>query len=100
DGKPLPEAVVMFSPSGGQGGPAYGVTDHEGNYELRYSPERNGAVTGECVVRIKTGVQQFDANRETVRKKELVPEKYNKLSTLRVVVSPETMTYDFDLKSR
>ncbi|MDZ4821816.1 MAG: hypothetical protein SGJ20_22875 [Planctomycetota bacterium] len=100
DGKPLPAAVVMFVPNGTSGGPAYGVTDSEGNYELRYSPGRAGAVTGNCLVRIKTGVQKMDENRNTVRTKELVPDKYNKLSTLRVEVGPDTKSYDFALSTQ
>ena len=36
DGKPLPNATVTFSPTNGQGSPAYGVTDAMGHYTLNF----------------------------------------------------------------
>ena len=52
-GEPLPEAEIEFQPEA-EGTPSYGTTDQEGRYELRFTPERNGAMVGTHRVQITT----------------------------------------------
>jgi hypothetical protein len=90
----------MLAPVGGKGGPAYAVTDEDGRYEVTYTHERDGAVVGECIVRIKTGFQSFEDEQAGRARPETVPAKYNVQSTLKVNVQPGGGPYDFELKSK
>jgi len=100
DGAPLARAAVILAPVGGKGGPAYAVTDDEGRYELAYTHDRQGAVVGECLVRIKTGFQSFEDEQAGVDRPEKVPAKYNVQSTLKVDVQPGGGPYDFELLTK
>jgi hypothetical protein len=100
DGRPLPRAAVMVAPLAGKGGPAFAVTDEEGQYEITYTHDREGAVVGECIVRIRTGFQSFDDEQKGIARPETVPAKYNLNSELKVNVQPGGGPYDFDLKSK
>ena len=99
DGAPLPHAAVIFAPVGGKGGPAYAVTDDQGRYELQYTHDREGAVVGECLVRVKTGIQSIEDEEHGRPRPERVPAKYNTQSTLTVNVQPGGGPYNFDLQS-
>jgi hypothetical protein len=52
DGKPLPNALVTFSPVG-EGSASTGVTDGDGHYELLYT-DRRGALLGKHKVAVTT----------------------------------------------
>jgi hypothetical protein len=92
DGKPLPNASVVFDPE--QGSISMGRTDDAGHYELRYSFDEMGAVPGKHTVHIGTGDQSAEPPA-----REVVPAKYNHLSKLTQEVKPGENTIDFDLKS-
>jgi hypothetical protein len=67
NGKPLPNAYVMFQPIGTPENPepgrgSMGITDSEGRFQLRYDGGPYGAVVGRHIVRI-TSVQEAD-NKE------------------------------------
>jgi hypothetical protein len=98
DGKPLPNARVVFAPLGERGGPAYAVSNNQGEYELHYTHEKKGAVVGSCLVRINTATRPTDGD-DLPPTLELVPAKYNVESTLHVEVAPEKDSYDFALVS-
>jgi len=100
DGQPLARAAIVLAPVGGKGGPAYAVTDENGNYEIAYTHDRKGAVVGECVVRIKTGFQSVEDEEQKRERPERVPARYNKQTTLSINVQPGGGPYDFDLKSK
>jgi hypothetical protein len=100
DGTPLPKASIMFAPLGGKGGPAIALTDDAGQYELKYTYDRDGAVVGDCIVRIKTGFQSIEDEEQGIVRPEKVPAKYNVKSTLKVNVQPGGGPYDFDLTSK
>lgn len=95
DGKPLPDALVLFLPpaSTDPWREARGVTDAQGHYELIYYGEHKGTVPGEHEVRI-TARDPADIE------KQIVPETYNTRSTLNKTVTPETTTIDFALTSQ
>jgi hypothetical protein len=50
DDRSLPEAIVEFQPASGS--PSEGVTDSAGNYHLRYTAKKKGALLGTHQVRI------------------------------------------------
>jgi hypothetical protein len=89
DGKPLPNATVVFVPANGR--PSGATTDEDGNYVLNYTEGRQGAIPGESTVRILT---MRDADRDEngqpiPGRPETVPARYNSDSTLTFNVEPE-----------
>src|SRR5437773_4075322 len=59
DGKPYPNAMVSFQPTGGKdpmnpGKGSMGITDAQGRFTLVYGGSENGAVVGKHTVRIST----------------------------------------------
>lgn len=101
DGKPLEQAQVSFSPENGR--TSTGTTDASGTYELTYTPTVQGAKIGKHSVRISTFQEpEGDLDNEEKLKggrEELVPEKYNKQTTLTADVKAGENTFDFELKS-
>jgi hypothetical protein len=92
DGKPLPDAVVSFTPEGpGRNSTAF--TDTNGAYSLNYIRDVQGAALGWHTVRITTGDRRS-------RKPELVPGRYNAKSQLREKVTAGENTIDFALVSQ
>lgn len=99
DGKPLPNASLVFVPDGGS--PSMGVTDADGQYELQYSSSKNGATVGRHMVRISTyrsGGEDDDGN-EIPPAPEKVPAQYNVNSTLVKDVKPGSNEINFVLES-
>lgn len=83
EGQPLPDAMVVFEPSGGRS--SLGKTDSQGNFVLQYSSTTKGALVGEHTVRISTFDPPHPAgpNGEmSTLKPEVVPKKYNKETEL------------------
>lgn len=100
DGKPLPNAQVIFSPTGTEGGrPAAAITDEDGYYQLEYSPGNYGATPGAYRVSISTASSKTDEQGNDVPVPETVPAKYNVNSELEVKVPSESGDYDFKLDS-
>lgn len=79
DGEPLANAVIEFTPTGGEGRSSFGRTDEEGNYDLEFARDRNGAWIGENQVLITTAeiLEEGDENGEDRYSPERVPEKYS-----------------------
>ena len=99
DGKPLANAEVEFQPTQGAA-PSYGTTDALGQYELRYTKDKLGAVVGGHVVRITTQTTVVDPETgEESQIPQRVPEKYNYLSELIRQVQSEPNIIDFRLES-
>jgi hypothetical protein len=109
DGSPLAGAVVTFEdPSDDTF--SYGLTDANGKYSLQFDSEMKGVKTGKKVVRISTTKKILGLNSAPSTEggdpdakraeKEVVPEKYNKKSTLEVEVTKGAVRFDFDLQSK
>ncbi|WP_144972051.1 carboxypeptidase-like regulatory domain-containing protein [Bremerella volcania] len=99
DGKPLPKAEVVFTPTEG-GRPATATTDASGKYDLLYTINQKGAPAGEYVVRIRTATTTTGEDGRDIQSPELVPAKYNQQSELVVEVKEGAANqFDFDLKS-
>jgi len=82
DGKPLPNAMIVFSPESGR--PAGARTDEEGNYVLEFTEDREGAVPGKNNVQIRTAMEgsiNEDGSLSSASA-ETVPTKYNVNSEL------------------
>ncbi len=86
DGEPLEGAQVEFNPM--QGNPSYGTTDGQGNYVLKYTKDKPGAVVGSHVVRITTPTTSVDESGKETQVPERVPEEYNYRSELIREVRP------------
>lgn len=98
DGSPLEEAMVTFTPVEG-GRPAAGRTDADGNYELVFSRDDEGALIGEHFVSISTyNVVPGEDDQDKVIP-ERVPAKYNVNSELKETVDAGSNKIDFDLTS-
>ena len=97
DGKPLPDALVTFTPTGSR--PSSGVTDENGFYELIYSAQVKGAKSGEHVVSISTYLPPGpgDDGMFSEGTPETVPVQYNSKSVLiRKVTGNETMNFELE----
>lgn len=99
DGKPLPGAVVMFTPALGR--VSRGRTDPNGAYELRFAGDVKGAVLGEHRVTIST--RWMDEDRTTGKMTqipEVLPPKYNSQTTLTQTVVAGHNKCDFQTTSK
>jgi hypothetical protein len=96
DGKPVPNATIVFESVAEKSGASVGLTDASGKYELYYSRGNKGATQGEHVVRINTF---SDAGEGGTLQRETVPSKYNVESELKSVVKGGTNVANFELKS-
>lgn len=94
NGEPLEFASVRFQPTAAGGKPSSGYTDAEGNYELRFTKDRNGAMVGTHKVRISTFAQSNDGKAPIP---ERVPQEYNDQTTLEREVVAGDNTHDFEL---
>lgn len=82
DGVPFTGAWLEFYPKG-DGAPSYGESDEEGNFKLRYSTGRPGAIEGEHLVtviggKLKKGavpVHKEERGLETLTEGEAPPAK-------------------------
>ena len=100
DGKPLPNAAVVFVPENGR--PAGARTDEDGNYVLNFAQGRKGAIPGNATVRIMTFRDaDQDENGQTIPgSPETVPSRYNAESTLTFNVEPKKSNVaNFELES-
>lgn len=96
DGKPVPNATVIFQKSGAR--PSAARTDKEGYYELVYTDEVNGVALGTHKVFIST-FSEGDPDQDIARQKEMVPAKYNNASELTSDVVAGSQVLDFKLES-
>lgn len=98
NGKPLAGVVVEYSPTGGSGSMAMGLTDESGHYEMMFSMNQKGASLGPNKVTIKTADAGLpDADGKKIR--EIVPSEYNSKSTLVATVIEGANVIDFELTS-
>jgi hypothetical protein len=91
NGQPQPKMWVEFRPAAG-GRPAEGYTDSGGQYELRYTGERAGALVGTHRVRVLSG-GELDS-----RDNQLSPRK--EVHSREVKVESGTNTVDIELSDK
>jgi hypothetical protein len=102
DGAPVANAVVIFE------APdltfSFGRTDEQGRYELMFNSEKSGVLQGEKTVRIRTsgGVGDEGESSEDspeAPSDEKVPACYNSQSKIKVTITSDSSTLNFELKS-
>jgi hypothetical protein len=96
DGKPVPDAAIVFTPKEPGATASMGQTDASGKYELYYSRGNKGAKIGEHSVTINSF---RDAGESGQGQKESIPAKYNVKTELTANVARGSRKIDFDLKS-
>jgi hypothetical protein len=94
DGKPLGDAIVLFTSAAGMS--SFGKTDTTGRYTVAYRSHLKGAALGLSVVRITMNLSEQPGPGY----KDLIPAKYNSASTLKAEVKPGGNTIDFALSSK
>jgi hypothetical protein len=93
DGQPLAGAGITFRPEGG-GRESTAVTNDDGQYVLKYIRDEFGGTLGKNSVRITK-------QRSRDPSSEIVPDKYNRKTTLEREVKPGDNEIDFlDLTSK
>lgn len=100
DGKPLPNASVVFIPENGR--PAGANTDADGRYVLNFSQGRKGAIPGKSMIRIMTlrDPTPGEDGKSIPGSKETVPARYNTATELTFDVQAKKRNVaNFDLKS-
>lgn len=97
DGQPLADADVTFQPEGA-GRASVGTTDAEGQYELVYLNDVDGAIVGSNRVLITTFRDGAD-DGSTPSVPEKLPKRYHSESEVTVEVAKGSNTFDFELKS-
>jgi hypothetical protein len=101
DDQPLTGADIAFLPQEPAGEALFGVTDAEGNYELRRTQSITGAPAGEYRVRISTyRAAKEGAESPEPRAPERVPPRYNLKTELTAHIEPGENTCDFKLLSQ
>ncbi len=101
DGKPLPNAGVLFIPENGR--PAGARTDASGHYVLEFTEGRRGAIPGKNAIQITTAAEATEGadGKPVPAQKETVPSKYNAQSDLTFTVEPGKKNIaNFDLDSK
>jgi len=97
DGKPLEGVMLEFQPQGGKGSPSVGYTDKNGEYRLRFSRDRWGAVPGTHVVRID---HDWEPGNDQPKPAFKIPAQYNKQSDIRRDLQPGNNSLSFELSSK
>lgn len=92
DGRPLPDATVLFTPDG-KGRTSLGFTDSDGRYHLIYLRDIPGANLGRHAVRITTASEENGG-------REMLPPRYHAKTVLEATVAAGENQHDFALESR
>jgi hypothetical protein len=105
DGKPLPGAQLTFIPTAPGGSTAYGATDEEGRYELKFSRDRTGAMPGLNDVTIELPARgEIEALREAglavPPEGVKLPQKYQERGELTAEIKSGDNEIPFDLESK
>jgi hypothetical protein len=104
DGKPLANAVVTFIPVAEQGSidageSSTGKTNEKGEFTLRSTTGKNGALVGKHKVSISIQQTKVGESEERTRTVEVLPKRYNENTELTLdVPSGGTDKADFPLK--
>ncbi|WP_339726880.1 carboxypeptidase-like regulatory domain-containing protein [uncultured Gimesia sp.] len=92
NGEALDGAIIIFEEVN-TGASSHGLTDAEGQYELKSKQDESGAPAGKYVVKIIKPEGE-------VAGQELIPAKYNSKSELKAEVKTGENKYDFDLMNQ
>lgn len=105
DGKPVPNAVLTFIPTGGT--TSYGKTNSQGIYTLRFTDSKSGAMLGKHNVEIE--VKRYSKDELTEMKAAgmdvgtefvEIPQKYKAAGVLTAEVKRGQNKIDFSLTAK
>ena len=105
DGKPLPDASVLFMPKLG-GRPATGKTDSAGQFKLTTDQQDDGARPGEYAVAVNAISVKYEKSADGSEFAEqdtwIAPQRYSKPETsgLTVTISASERTPKIELQSK
>ncbi len=103
DGKPVPNAIVVFNPDFPGGSNSLGRTNSDGKYKLEYSQDSQGALVGKHIVEIttkKVAASDLPDDGSVVSKEFVaIPTKYKKRGSLSAEVLDQSNVIDFQLDS-
>ncbi len=99
DGKPLPSAMVTFSPIDGRR-ESFAITNSSGAYELRYTSHIRGAEIGEHQVRISPEGIEPKAARNPQSSTTAIPDIYYGINFLTFHVEKGNNIIDLALQSK
>ncbi|WP_437221985.1 hypothetical protein SH661x_002576 [Planctomicrobium sp. SH661] len=97
DGKPLPNASLLFQPSGEFASPSYGVTGKDGRFELSFNRYKKGAMPGEHEVSLSTAGLVVATDGKETYQDESLPARYHRDSKLTYVVKANEHNF-FEIK--
>lgn len=101
NGQPLAAATVRFQPVANEGTYSTAVTNHNGEFELKYNRKTRGAILGKHLVTITTGhPDNENENGEPAPIPEILPDIYHKKSTLNEEVVVGKNYFEYDLEPR
>lgn len=105
DGKPVPNAILTFIPTGGS--TSYGKTDEQGKYTLMFTDTKYGAMIGTHKVEIEVRryspdeiVEMKAAGEEVSTSFVAIPAKYKAAGALTADVKSGSNIIDFTLTSK
>lgn len=96
DGKKLEKGTIQFTPESGTGG---SVDIVDGHYEIRTAPGRNHVQISAQVVTGKQRESNDPGAAEVDIYEEIIPERYNAASELKLDVQSGSNTKDWQLES-
>lgn len=100
DGQPLESGSINIGPMVGQPGTAVGGKIVNGMYQVRASKgEMAVTIRAQKSVPIENPTEDEIAHNVTERVVELIPERYNQRSELKITVNEGKNTFNFDLES-
>lgn len=101
DGAPLESGTINMGPMAGQDGTATGGKIENGTYSIRASEgEMVVSIRSKKTVKIDNPTEDEIAHNVTERTEEIIPEKYNQQSELKVTITKGKNTHDFALESK
>lgn len=100
DGQPLPDAIVVFQPTGPQGSPSNAVTTADGRFELSFNRNRKGAIPGDHRVKISTARLISNENGDETEVPEKLPPRYHEKTELSYAVKPGKNEFEIQLDSK
>jgi hypothetical protein len=80
-----------------------GFTNAKGEYELFFTPARNGVMPGECLVRVSVMPEMSAEGIPTVPealKAVRIPDRYGRQSTLMRTVKPGSNLIDIEIDTK
>jgi hypothetical protein len=102
DGKPVPNAVLTFIPTGGT--TSYGMTNAEGKYKMMFTDTKSGAMLGTHSVELQVKryskdevIEMKAAGMDATTDFVQIPKKYNKPGALTAEVKKGKNTINFQL---